>query len=166
MLKKIPFDIETAKKVVAGEIEGKLTLHGCYPVKIYDWNLYEDDEEEPVIVGKIIYKAEKEEVMTWDLKGESVEYGANYALELEVDRSKDQILKEDFKDLHYKIVQEIIDFCQDHEIEPYGMNMIISDLASSVDEGIWVPATDSTFELYNHTENSNQRNHETICFSA
>lgn len=166
MLKEKEFDIRLAKKVVAGEIEGKITCN-TYPVIIYDWDLPDNDEEYKLIAGKIIYKkGEEEEVMIWNYDGLSADYGPNYALTLEIDMLEDEILKEDFKEFHREIIQKIINFCQAHHIEPHGMNMTISDLASSVDEGVWVPATDSTFELYNHTDDPDQRYHKSICFSA
>ena len=165
MLKEINFNVDLAKEVVAGKTPGKLTCN-TYPVVIYDWNLSDDDGKERLIVGKIIYKKGEEELMVWDYNGISTDYGSNYVLTLEVDMTEKEILKEDFKELHREIVQKIIVFCQNHDIEPHGMNMTISDLASSVDEGVWVPATDSTFELYNHTEDPDQRYHKSICFSA
>lgn len=167
MLREREFDVRLAKKVVAGEIEGKLTCN-TYPVVIYDWNFSDDGEENELIVGKIIYNEgeRKNKVVLWNYDGTSVDYGHNYELTLEVQMLENEILKEDFKELHREIVQKIINFCQSHHIEPHGMNMTISDLASSVDEGVWVPATDSTFELYNHIEDPDQRYHKSICFSA
>ena len=87
MLKEIPFDVEIAKKVVSGEIKGRITADN-YPVIIYDWEVYYSCE--PQIVGKIPYWYHTDFIRYWTLDGKSADKaGLIEDLKLEIEQSNE-----------------------------------------------------------------------------
>ena len=67
-------------------------------------------------------------------------------------------INEKFKDLHHKLVNEIVDFCKKYNIEASSISLIADGLESSIEFGSWHPGTDSSFQLFN-------KNNEVIRYS-
>ena len=158
MLKEIPFDVEIAKKIISREIDGKISTTEGDPVVIYDFNHKIPACDVPFILGKIYFNNGREELSTWTQEVEN----SDECLKIEIEKPYEQILKEDFAELHKEIVQKIIDFCQKYHIEPTTAVLEINNLNNSIDEGVWTVDTHSSFKLY---KSNNDCENELICFN-
>lgn len=69
-----------------------------------------------------------------------------------------------FRELHVKIVNEVISFCKDNGITVDEFYLHADGLDESIKFGSWQPATDSQFELVKDAEGDEDK--ETFLFSA
>ena len=68
-------------------------------------------------------------------------------------------MDEKFYELHKKLVQEVIDYCRENDINDADeFHLSIDGLRSSIEFGEWHPGTDSAASLHNSER-------ETITFS-
>lgn len=64
------------------------------------------------------------------------------------DKNDFAIAQEDWKNLHIKIVNEIVRFCIDHGLKDVDKAYLYADdIQASIEHGSWAPVTDSMFEL-------------------
>ena len=77
---------------------------------------------------------------------------------------QDAEITKKFKELHVKIVNEVISFCKDNGIIVDEFYLHADGLDESIKLGSWQPATDSQFELVRDTEGNEDK--ETFFFSA
>ncbi len=75
----------------------------------------------------------------------------------------DEKIKKEWYDLHVKLVNEVITFCKEYNIEASEVHLNADCLEPSIKEGEWTPFTDSAFGLY--AIDKNYEEHE-ILFSA
>lgn len=57
-------------------------------------------------------------------------------------------VKKEWTDLHVKLVNEIISFCKEHNIDASEVHLNADCLEPSIEYGEWTPYTDSGFSLY------------------
>lgn len=76
---------------------------------------------------------------------------------------QDAEITKKFKELHVKIVNEVILFCKDNGIIVDEFYLHADGLDESIKFGSWQPATDSQFELVRDTEGNEDK--ETFLFS-
>lgn len=69
-----------------------------------------------------------------------------------------------FRELHVKIVNEVISFCKDNGITVDEFYLHADGLDESIKFGSWQPVTDSQFELVKDAEGDEDK--ETFLFSA
>jgi hypothetical protein len=74
-IKIIPFDLETAKKIQAGEIEGKIKTTHCCKVRIICWDRIAT--ETPIVI--LVQHYNWESLHECNLKGEYMEGSGDYA---------------------------------------------------------------------------------------
>lgn len=67
-------------------------------------------------------------------------------------------INEKFNDLHHRLVNDIVSFCKENNIEASSVQFGIDGLESSLEFGSWHPCTDSSFRICN-------KNDEVICYS-
>ncbi len=60
---------------------------------------------------------------------------------------KDEQTSKDFSDLHKKIVNLVVTFCIEHNIDVDDFDVYADGLSSSIEYGSWHPGTDSSFRL-------------------
>lgn len=77
---------------------------------------------------------------------------------------QDAEITKKFKELHVKIVNEVISFCKDNGIIVDEFYLHADGLDESIKLGSWQPATDSQFELVRDTEGNEDK--ETFCLKA
>lgn len=64
-------------------------------------------------------------------------------------RCQDDILNQKFRELHYKLVNEIISFCKENELyQIEGFHLSADGVNVSIPYGKWEPCTDSCLEFY------------------
>ena len=61
---------------------------------------------------------------------------------------QDEKTTADFRNLHTELVNKIISFCKDHNIEADEFYLHADGLSESIKQGTWLPYTDSGFEVY------------------
>lgn len=61
---------------------------------------------------------------------------------------QDDILNQKFRELHHKLVNEIIAFCKKNNIEAEEIILRADGLKSSIPYEEWQPCTDSCLEIY------------------
>lgn len=76
---------------------------------------------------------------------------------------QDEDINRKFRDLHLKVVNEIISFCKENNFIVDELFLHADGLAESIKNGEWHPYTDSQFELLNEIEG---RDKQTFLFSA
>ena len=76
---------------------------------------------------------------------------------------QDEDINRKFRDLHLKVVNEIISFCKENNFIVDELFLHADGLAESIKYGEWHPYTDSQFELLNDIEG---RYKQTFLFSA
>ena len=76
---------------------------------------------------------------------------------------QDEDINRKFRDLHLKVVNEIISFCKKNNFTVDELFLHADGLAESIKNGEWHPYTDSQFELLNEIEG---RDKQTFLFSA
>lgn len=109
--KIIPFDLETAKKIQAGEIEGKIVNHQMEEVRIFAF----DVQNKKCIVGAVKRAfSEGEYIEQWDAEG----------------RAFAPIIKESFLDLVIELTEET----PKHKFKPFDKVLVRNSNSS-----IWVP---------------------------
>lgn len=59
----------------------------------------------------------------------------------------DENIKKEWYNLHVKLVNEIISFCKEHNINASEVHLNADCLEPSIEEGEWTPYTDSGFIL-------------------
>lgn len=64
----------------------------------------------------------------------------------------DPQIRQAFLDLHKKLVNEIVNFCREYKIEANSAVLFANDLEDSIEFGEWHPSTDSSFELWDYSE--------------
>ena len=77
---------------------------------------------------------------------------------------QDAEITQKFRDLHLKIVNEVISFCKENGITVDEFFLHADGLDESIKFGSWQPATDSQFELVRDIEGNKDK--ETFLFSA
>lgn len=72
-----------------------------------------------------------------------------------MDNNKTHISDEDFKELHEKLAQTVIDFFKEKCLpeNSWAITFGFDDLQSSVDAGKWVPYSGSSMELWDNEKN-------------
>lgn len=60
---------------------------------------------------------------------------------------QDEMLTRKFIDLHTQIVDKIIKFCKDNDINIDEFHLSADGVMNSIKEGKWMPYTDSSFTL-------------------
>ena len=92
---------------------------------------------------------------------EFVKYAADNKLKFTLPRDdrkypgqqcQDEILNTDFRELHKKLVNEVIQFCVDHNISIDEFSLHADGLEGSINYGSWQACTDSCFSLEKFTE--------------
>lgn len=74
------------------------------------------------------------------LEGEKKYYGQTV---------QDEQINKDFRELHHKLVNEVISFCKEHGINnAYEFYLHADSLEGSIKCGSWQACTDSGFEIY------------------
>lgn len=58
---------------------------------------------------------------------------------------KDEKVIEAFRELHINLVNKVIIFCKEHNIDIDELSLNANGLKTSIKEGYWTPATDSCF---------------------
>ena len=76
---------------------------------------------------------------------------------------QDEDINRKFRDLHLKVVNEIISFCKENNFTVDELFLHADGLAESIKNGEWHPYTDSQFELLKDVEG---RDKQTFLFSA
>ena len=66
----------------------------------------------------------------------------------EMETNRDPKLHEDFGKLHKKIVNEVIQFCKEHDLEVDEFSVGADGLLGSKPHGAWCPCTDSHMAMY------------------
>jgi hypothetical protein len=87
---------------------------------------------------------------------DSKDYFGQECLEAEINRK--------FRDLHLKIVNEVISFCKGNNIIVDELFLRADSLSESIKFGSWHPATDSQFELVKDVEGDDYK--QTFLFPA
>lgn len=77
---------------------------------------------------------------------------------------QDAEITKKFRELHVKIVNEVISFCKDNSVIVDEFYLHADGLDESIKFGSWQPATDSQFELLKDAEGNEDK--ETFLFSA
>ena len=62
-------------------------------------------------------------------------------------KAMDENIKNEWYNLHVKLVNEIISFCQKYNIDASEVHLNADCLEPSIEEGEWTPYTDSGFIL-------------------
>ena len=62
-------------------------------------------------------------------------------------KTMDENIKNEWYNLHVKLVNEIISFCQKYNIDASEVHLNADCLEPSIEEGEWTPYTDSGFIL-------------------
>ena len=62
--------------------------------------------------------------------------------------NRDTELHKAFGELHVKIVNEVIQFCKEHNLDVDAFRVSADGLLSSRDYGEWCPCTDSSMSMY------------------
>ena len=86
-----------------------------------------------------IYGYEYEGYFGNDMTNEQMEFFGQECQDAEINRK--------FRDLHLKIVNEVISFCKENDITVDELYLRADCLNESIKFGSWHPATDSCFEL-------------------
>lgn len=60
---------------------------------------------------------------------------------------QDEAIKNEFNELHRKLVNEVVDFCKRNNIKADTFSIGADGLRSSIEYGKWCPATDSSFSI-------------------
>ena len=60
---------------------------------------------------------------------------------------QDEELNKEFSGLHKKLVNEVIMFCKEHNLEIDEFHLSADGVRCSIQFGQWTPATDSSFSL-------------------
>ena len=64
-------------------------------------------------------------------------------------RCQDDTLNQKFRELHHKLVDEIISFCKENELyQIEGFYLSADGVGMSIPYGKWEPCTDSCLEFY------------------
>ena len=75
-----------------------------------------------------------------------------YGREFPLQQCQDKELTKKFRELHVKIVNEIISFCKENSFTVDELNLHADCLEESIKKGEWCPDTDSQFELDKYTQ--------------
>ena len=75
-----------------------------------------------------------------------------YSREFPQQQCQDKELTKKFRDLHVKIVNEIISFCKENNFTVDELSLHADCLEESIKQGEWCPYTDSQFELDKYTQ--------------
>ena len=70
-------------------------------------------------------------------------------------KSQDRDLKKKFDNLHVEIVNKVIDFCKENNIQIDEFNIYADGVRESIPFGKWTPATDSSFRMDESLSNEN-----------
>ena len=65
---------------------------------------------------------------------------------------QDEELNKEFSELHKKIVNEVIAFCKEHNLEIDEFHLGADGVRCSIQYGQWTPATDSSFSIIRNGE--------------
>ena len=65
---------------------------------------------------------------------------------------QDEALTQRFRDLHVKLVNEIIQFMNENKIPANEFHLHADGLRPSIDANKWTPYTDSGFEVYSNDD--------------
>jgi hypothetical protein len=66
---------------------------------------------------------------------------------------QDDILNQKFRELHHKLVNEIISFCKENNIVIDEFHLNADGVNGSISSGKWRPCTDSCLEFYELNSN-------------
>ena len=66
---------------------------------------------------------------------------------------QDDTLNQKFRELHHKLVNEIISFCKENELQIDGFHLGADEVNASIPSGKWQPCTDSCLEFYELNSN-------------
>ena len=64
---------------------------------------------------------------------------------------QDEDLNKAFIDLHHEIVDKIVKFCKDHNLEIDEAEITVDRIAGSIQYGSWQACTDSTMLMFKDT---------------
>ena len=63
-------------------------------------------------------------------------------------KCQDEHVTEEFRKLHTKIVNEVINFCKENKVDIDEFHLSADGLRYSINVGTWHPGTDSSFTAY------------------
>ena len=66
---------------------------------------------------------------------------------------QDDTLNQKFRELHHKLVNEVISFCKENELQIDGFHLGADGTFGSIPFGKWQPCTDSCLEFYELNSN-------------
>jgi len=77
---------------------------------------------------------------------------------------QDAEINRKYRELHLKLVNDVISFCKENSISVDELYLRADCLSESIKFGAWQPATDSCFELLKEAESDEDKH--TFLFSA
>ena len=106
---------------------------------------------------KITEEDEKilEQFPPYDGKGEFVGTRDYWRFVFEQETNRDPKLHEAFCELHKKIVDEVIQFCKEHDLKIDEFNVGADGILGSIPYGEWCPCTDSSMSMCKMVEGEN-----------
>lgn len=75
----------------------------------------------------------------------------------------DENIKKEWTELHEKLVNEVISFCKKYNIDASEVHLNADCLEPSIEQGEWMPFTDSSFCLLKVDEKDDYRLKDVLC---
>ena len=80
-----------------------------------------------------------------------------------MEKVTDENIKKEWAELHKKLVNEVISFCKKYNIDASEVHLNADCLEPSIEQGEWMPSTDSSFCLFKIDEKDDYRLKDVLC---